>query len=91
MLGKILRGERFRCQPILDDAALVACLAYVDLNPIRAGIAETPETSRFTSVFERIQALTRFYTFAAICPLTPIESETPVRKLASGDRLRRAS
>jgi len=48
---------RYKCVPLLDEAALAACLAYVDLNPIRAQIAETPETSRFTSVFERIQAL----------------------------------
>jgi hypothetical protein len=43
--------------PILDESALAACLAYVVLNPIRARIAETPETSRFTSVYERIQTL----------------------------------
>jgi hypothetical protein len=54
--GRFFEG-RYRCQPILDEPALTACLVYVDLNPIRAGIAETPETSRFTSVFERIEAL----------------------------------
>jgi hypothetical protein len=35
--------RRFKSQPILGEAGLLACSVYVDLNPVRGGIAATPE------------------------------------------------
>ena len=53
---EILFGTVPKCQKLVDEAALLACSVYVDLNPIRAGIAETPETSDHTSVKMRSNA-----------------------------------
>ncbi len=48
---------RFKCSRIEDEAGLLACAAYIDLNPVRAKLAKTPEESDFTSVQERIISL----------------------------------
>ncbi|WP_246105680.1 hypothetical protein [Rosistilla ulvae] len=45
---------RYKAQVLLDEASVLACSAYVDLNPIRAAIAESLERSDFTGAKERI-------------------------------------
>jgi len=46
---------RFKSIAILDEEALLATCAYIDLNPVAAGISATPETSKHTSVRQRVK------------------------------------
>ena len=54
--GRFWEG-RFKAQEILDEAGLLACAAYVDLNPVRAALAQTPEESEYTGAKDRLDDL----------------------------------
>lgn len=47
-------GGRYYSGALLSEEALLAAMAYVDLNPVRAGIAERIEQYQHTSIAERV-------------------------------------
>jgi REP element-mobilizing transposase RayT len=53
--GRFWEG-RFKCQALLDEQAVLSCMAYVDLNPVRAGICDSLRSSEHTSVRHRLES-----------------------------------
>ncbi len=51
--GRFWEG-RFKCQRLLDEKAIIACMLYVDLNPVRAGMSNSAIEAEHTSFRHRI-------------------------------------
>ena len=64
-IGKFWQA-RYRAVRLLDETAILACAAYVDLNPIRAALAESIEESDFTSAQKRAAGLRRQCSVASV-------------------------
>ncbi|MCK0538872.1 transposase [Alcanivorax quisquiliarum] len=48
---------RFKVHALRDEASVLRCMAYVDLNPVRAGLATVPEEGDYTSYQQRCRGL----------------------------------
>jgi len=48
---------RYSSQALLDEAAVLSCMTYVDLNPVRANITEKLEESTNTSIKKRLDEI----------------------------------
>jgi len=48
-------GGRFKSVVVENGETLINCLAYIDLNPVRAGIVEKPEDYRWNSIGYHVQ------------------------------------
>ncbi len=48
-------GDRFKSVIVENGETLINCLAYIDLNPLRAGLVERPEQYRWNSLGFHIQ------------------------------------
>lgn len=74
--------SRFKSQAILDEQGLLTCMAYVDLNPVRAGRANDLDDSDFTSIQARLRTAARRRDSFAPSYLVPFMYQTNVAKTA---------
>jgi hypothetical protein len=72
--GRFWEG-RFKALRIVDETGLLACAMYVDLNPVRAAMATSPEQSRHTSAYDRIQSDQGKLIDSAAFDLVPVSTE----------------
>lgn len=76
---------RFKAQRIVDEAGLLACAMYVDLNPIRAAMVDSPDGAVHTSAYDRIHGSQGEQILSAAFDLVAVSTEE------AGEQLRNSS
>ena len=79
--GRFWEG-RFKSQALLDEQAVLSCMAYVDLNPVRAQVCDQLEGAKHTSISRRIESGAE--ADQATTKPAPIRPLLPVAGLQSG-------
>ena len=78
--GRFWEG-RFKAQRIADEAGLLACAMYVDLNPVRAAMAQSPDQAVHTSAYDRIKAERGELMLSAAFDLVAVSTEEASEQL----------
>ncbi|HMP79779.1 MAG TPA: hypothetical protein PKD54_10035 [Pirellulaceae bacterium] len=78
--GRFWEG-RFKAQRICDEAGLLACAMYVDLNPIRAAMVESLEQAIHTSAYDRLEGEKGSEIDSAAFELVPVTRQERVEEI----------
>ena len=70
-------ADRFKSAALTDEQAVLDCMLYIELNPVRAGLVDHPEEFEGSSAFARSHGRSR-----GLAPLSEMTGQSNARKAA---------